>query len=99
MKRQVARVTFGLFVLVAASSVSGCTPSVTGTYGEGGAKIDLKSGGKATFSFMGQSQECTYTTTGKKITMDCKDGTPVEMTLSEDGKTLNMPSGMSLKKQ
>jgi hypothetical protein len=86
-------------MLVVASSCLGCPPTVTGTYGEGAAKIELKSGGKASFNFMGQSQECTYTTAGKKITMDCKDGTPIEMTISDDGKTLNMPSGMSLKKQ
>ena len=101
-RRLVMAATFGLFTIVSASCTSSCGGGVTGTYGEGAAKIELKSGGKATFSFAGQSMECTYTTAAKKVSMDCKDGQPIEMTLSDDGKTLNMPAGSmipSLKKQ
>jgi hypothetical protein len=59
----------------------------------GPTKIELKSGGKATLTFMNQPAECTYTVDQKKITLDCKDGNPVALTLSDDGTTLIMPPG------
>jgi len=49
---------FGALVMSAS-----CGGGVEGTYGDpnGAITIDLKSGGKATFIMMNQSQDCTYT--------------------------------------
>ena len=82
-------------VFVTLTPLAGCKKGVEGTYGDpnSGTFIVLKSGGKATFTAMNQPGECTYTAQDKTITLDCKDGSPVVMTLSEDGTTLNMPPG------
>jgi hypothetical protein len=83
-------------VAVAAMMVAAsCGGGVEGTYGDpnGPTKLELKSGGKATFTVMNQSADCTYTVDKKKVTLDCKDGAPVELTLSDDGTTLINPPG------
>lgn len=82
----------GFAALGAAAS---CGGGVEGTYSDpnGTIKLELKGGGKAAMTFMTQTQECTYTTDKKKIALDCKDGTPLELTQSDDGKTLQMPPG------
>jgi hypothetical protein len=81
-----------MMTLVAASCGGG---GVEGTYGDpnGPTKLELKSGGKATFTVMNQPTDCTYTTDKKKVTLDCKEGAPVEFTLSDDGTTLINPPG------
>ena len=94
----------GFAALVAAA---GCGVSVEGTYSDpnGAMKIELKGGGKGAMTFMNQTMDCTYTTDKsdkKKISLDCKEGTPMELTLSDDGTTLQMPPGSmipSLKKK
>jgi hypothetical protein len=100
---RVRLVTLGLgfAALVAAAS---CGTGVEGTYGDAQSpvKIVLKSGGKATMSFMNESKDCTYTNDKKKISVDCKDGAPLDLTLSDDGTMLQMPAGSmmpNLKKQ
>ena len=82
-------------VFATMTSLAGCKKGVEGTYGDpnSGTFIVLKSGGKATFTAMNQPGECTYTVNNKTVTMDCNEGSPVAMTLSDDGTTLNMPPG------
>ena len=87
-----------------AALAAGCGGGVEGTYGEatGSTQIVLKSGGAATMSFMNDKMDCTYTAKEKKVTLDCKQGTPLELTLSDDGTVLQMPPGSmipNLKKQ
>ena len=92
-------VTMGLgFAAIAAAASCG---GVQGTYGDAGAiQIVLKSGGAATMSMMGEKKDCTYTVDKKNVTLDCKmpDG-PMNLTLSDDGTTLQGPGGVPLKKQ
>ena len=96
MKLAVAqKVLIASVVFATLTSLAGCKKGVEGTYGDpnGGTFIVLKSGGKATFNAMNQPGECTYTVKEKTITLDCNDGSPAVMTLSDDGTTLNMPPG------
>ena len=89
---------FGFAAIAAAAS---CGGGVQGTYGDAGAiQIVLKSGGAATMSMMGEKKDCTYTADKKTVTLDCKmpDG-PMNLTLSDDGTTLQGPGGVPLKKQ
>lgn len=82
---------------------SGCS-SMTGTYSDpmGSVLLELKSGGKANLTFMGQIADCTYTTASKQITLNCAgDATPTVFTVHDDG-TLTGPPGSfmpSLRKQ
>ena len=95
-------VGMGLAALVVTAS---CGSGVEGTYGDNNSpmKIVLKGGGKAAVTFMNQTKDCTYTTDKKKISLDCKEGSPLELTLSDDGKELQLGGGgagmPSLKKQ
>ena len=53
--------------------VFGCGPSIKGTYSStsGTMTLELRSGGKASFTMMGETQECTYTVSGKNIHLTC----------------------------
>ena len=46
---------------------------VQGTYTDttGAVSLVLKSGGNATFTFAGQSGDCTYTSSGSTVTLTC----------------------------
>jgi hypothetical protein len=89
-----AMALIGILAVGAAAAACGGS-SIEGTYGDpnGSNKIELKSGGKATFTFMNQAADCTYTTDKKTVKLDCKQGEPIEFTLSDDGTTLINPPG------
>lgn len=78
-----------IFVVVLAAfgfALIACGSSVTGTYSgaNGLIMVELRSGGKATASMMGQSSECTYTVDGKQVNLDCNgDKTPFRV--NDDG--------------
>ena len=54
-------------ILACAALIAGCSPGMKGTYSDagGGMVLDLKSGGKATFTFQGDAADCTYDTNEK----------------------------------
>ena len=95
------RLGFAIIGLGFAALTAGCG-GVEGTYGDAGSmQLVLKSGGAATFSMMGEKKECTYTVDKKTtVVLDCKmpEG-PMSLTLSDDGKVLQGPGGVPLKKQ
>jgi hypothetical protein len=86
---------FHRIILIAAlaliTSVSCSSKSkVEGTYlqGDGGGTVtlDLKSGGKAQFTMMGENMACTYQVNGDKLMLDCTPkGEKVEFTIHDDG--------------
>jgi hypothetical protein len=84
----------GVGVAIVTMAMS-CGGGIEGTYGDpnGPTKLELKSGGKATFTVMNQPTDCTYTVDKKKVTLDCKQGEPVVLTLSDDNTTLINPPG------
>jgi len=77
--------------LLASGLVScGSKSKLEGTYlqGAGGGTItlDLKSGGKAQFTMMGENMPCSYQVNGDKLTLDCTPkGEKVDFTIHDDG--------------
>jgi hypothetical protein len=74
----------------------GCGGKVEGnTYeGNGGVvKIEFKSGGKAYLSAGPATTTCTYTDSGKTVTMVCVGDTTV-FTVEDDGALSGPPDGM-----
>ena len=74
------------FVMI---SIAGCGGSNTeGTYTSnmGNVVLDLKSGGKATFTLMGESMPCKYNVKGEKLVLDCTPkGEKVDFVIHGDG--------------
>jgi len=63
-----------------------------GTYAnaDGSITLDVKSGGKASITLMGQSEECPYTTQADKtLTLDCAEPAgKLEFTRQSDGSVI-----------
>ena len=81
--------TVGMAVLLAcALTIAACGgSSLEGTYtnANGLAKLDLKSGGGASFTIMGESHTCTYQRNGATLTLTCPNQEALEITVHEDG--------------
>jgi hypothetical protein len=93
MKRMSLRRAF-LIAAFAGSILHGsCTCSDTpGTYSDRGGAItlELKSGGKATLTFMGDPASCIYKVDGKKLLLDCKKE-KLTFTIHDDGSLTGPP--------
>ena len=76
--------------------VAACGKSVSGhTYAGNGemVKIEFQSGGKAFASMGPMTSSCTYTQSGKKISLAC-EGDNEELTMADDGSLSGPPDGM-----
>ena len=74
----------GLSVGAAASGAAG----IEGTYSDdpGSLMLELKPGGKATFTDNGNIQACTYAVSGKQVTVDCSgDSGKSDFAIHDDG--------------
>ncbi|HLZ34645.1 MAG TPA: hypothetical protein VKP13_11545 [Nitrospira sp.] len=74
------------FVMFPASGQS--SSSMEGTYTNNGGMVtlDLKSGGKAIFTMMGESMPCTYKAKDDKLLLDCTPkGEKVDFIIHGDG--------------
>jgi len=94
--RSSALLSFALFLAFVFILV-GCGGSVSGnTYsGNGGVvQVEFKSGGKAFVSTGPISTPCTYTESGKTVTLVC-EGDKTQFTVDDDG-ALIAPSGCFL---
>lgn len=92
MKRMSLRRAF-LIAAFAVSIFHGCNcPGTTGTYSDlGGAiTLELKSGGKATLTFMGDPASCIYKVDGKKLLLNCKNE-QLTFTIHDDGSLTGPP--------
>jgi hypothetical protein len=71
-KLRYAALTAILFCLCCA--LAACGKSVTGTYTDpaSGFTLELKSGGEATITFMGNSGPCTYKVDGNQVAVTCQ---------------------------
>ena len=83
----------------------GCSSKskMEGTYSQGGGAgtvaLDLKSGGKATFTMMGEDYACTYQVNGQKLAVDCSPkGEKIDFTIHDDG-SLTGPSFLGVLKK
>jgi hypothetical protein len=87
---------FCLVLVLAFTTIALCAGcgGVQGTYSDpGGAMtLQLKSGGAATVTFMGQTATCTYTTASNQVTMDCPQaGGKMVFTIQNDGSLAGPP--------
>jgi len=67
---------------------------VQGTYSDttGAMVLVLQSGGNATFTFAGQTGNCTYTTSGSTVSLQCPgQAGAVNFTLGSDGTLTGPP--------
>src|SRR5437016_5705411 len=90
-------VRFRVCVVVAMTAacliINACSSAPRGTYqnANGFAVLDLKSGGEATFSLMGDASPCTYQADGNKLTLNCKVGGELIFTVNDDGSLTGPP--------
>lgn len=82
----------GTFVFYGCASCG--SSGMTGTYSDpaGAVLLELKSGGKANFTFMGDVEDCAYTTSRPHLNLNCKGnlGTVV-FTIHDDGSLTGPP--------
>ena len=84
-------------ILVAGSLVlliSGCNSGPKGTYTDanGAVILELRSGGGANFTFMGEVQDCTYESSGKQLTLRCKgEAGKTVFNIHDDGSLTGPP--------
>lgn len=81
-------------VIAIIAVIGGCGSKMEGTYTNSGGMVtlDLKSGGKATFTMMGETIPCTYKVSGDKVNLDCAPkGEKVDFMIHDDG-SLTGPS-------
>ena len=79
----------------AALLISGCNSGPHGTYTDanGAVILELRSGGSANFTFMGDVQDCTYESSGKQLTLTCKGEAGTTVFAIHDDGSLTGPAG------
>lgn len=81
-----ARLLAVLFAMLPAVGNGGSTMEGTYTNSGGMVTLDLKAGGKATFTMMGESLPCTYKVKDDKLLLDCTPkGERVDFLIHGDG--------------
>lgn len=96
---QYRRVVLGAVAFAGVSyalTACGSAPGLQGIYADttGGIVLELKSAGKATFSFVTQIASCTYSVKGETLTLDCPEmGKSIPLTIHEDGSITGPPDG------
>jgi hypothetical protein len=74
--------------------ICGCNSGPQGTYTDanGAVILEIKSGGKANFTFMGDVQDCTYDSSGKQLTLICKgEAGKTVFNIHDDGSLTGPP--------
>jgi len=87
---------FGSTLTVLLAAVTFGCGSLKGTYSDFGDStlLDLRSGGEAAFTFMGETAACTYTSSGSQLTLDCKPPLgKIVFTIHDDGSLTGPPGG------
>ena len=74
-------------VIFVIAVIGGCGSKMEGTYSNGSmVTLDLKSGGKAMFTMMGETIPCTYKVKDNKVQLDCTPkGEKVDFMIHDDG--------------
>ena len=81
-----AVLVLSLFIMIPTGCSAGSNMEGTYTSALGNVVLDLKSGGKAIFTLMGESMPCTYTVKGEKLVLDCTpQGEKVDFVIHGDG--------------
>ena len=96
MKTRIVRSKYLLGLAVGAMSLAlACGGGVKGnTYVDNGnvVQIEFKSGGKAYMSMGPMTNTCTYTESGKNVTLNCGPGETLAFTVDDDGALNGPPS-------
>jgi hypothetical protein len=82
------KVVFIAALIVTVPATGDCGQKMEGTYTNTGGMVtlDLKSGGKAIFTMMGESMPCTYKVQEDKLLLDCTPkGEKVDFIIHGDG--------------
>jgi len=90
------RPSLSIWIMTAISLLSlGCTSGPSGTYSDamGSMVLELKSGGKANFTYMGEVANCTYSTRGKQVTVNCSGPAGTTVFNVHDDGSLTGPAG------
>jgi len=101
MNRSILRIALFASVMTCVGlGIAGC--GVQGTYKDktGAVTMELKGDGKATFSMMGQTADCTYKDDGDKVSVTCM-GITTDFKKQSDGSLTPGPDSQfgALKKQ
>jgi hypothetical protein len=75
-------------VLLIIPVVGNCGSKLEGTYTNNGGMVtlDVKSGGKAMWTMMGETTPCKYAVKGDKIALDCSpNGEKLDLMIHDDG--------------
>jgi hypothetical protein len=85
-----------LFSVVAVTLLAGsmCNgSSVVGTYSNanGFVTMDVRSGGQASVTMMGETKTCTYKVDGGQLTLNCPETDPIVLTIHDDGSMTPPP--------
>lgn len=83
-------------ILGALLAFPACTSGPSGTYSDpmGSVIVELKSGGKANITFQGQMVDCTHSSSGKELTLNCKEPAgKIVFTIHDDGSLTGPPEG------
>lgn len=80
-----------MLTMLAGAMCSGS--SVEGTYSNanGFVTVDLRSGGKASVTMMGENKACTYKVDGGQLTLNCEAVDPIVLTIHDDGSMTPPP--------
>lgn len=73
-----------------------CNSGPSGTYSDanGAVLLELKSGGKANITWMGEVADCTHSTSDDHLTLECKPPTGrIVFTIHQDGSLTGPPGG------
>jgi hypothetical protein len=97
MKKHIRQtVVVGFTSLFLIFAYAACTSGPSGTYSDanGAVLLELKSGGKANITFMGEMADCTDSTSGNQLTLDCKPPAgKIVFTIHDDGSLTGPPGG------
>jgi hypothetical protein len=108
MKAKIATVSLtGVWAVPVAGLMLGllaCSGGIKGTYSDPNAAVvlELRSGGNAAITFMGETADCTYTTSSQQVLLDCKPPAgKITFTAHDDGSLTGPPGGFmpTLRKQ
>jgi hypothetical protein len=86
--RIIPRIVLIAALVLTSPVIGGCGSKMEGTYTNTGGMVtlDLKSGGKATFTMMGETLPCSYKVKGDKVNLDCSPkGEKVDFMVHDDG--------------
>jgi hypothetical protein len=85
-----------LLVLIAldVAFLVACNSGPSGTYSDsnGSVLLEIKSSAKANITFMGDVADCTYSTSGNQLTLDCKGPAgKIAFTIHDEGSLTGPP--------